>query len=178
MTLDQGGLKMFPGLIFTTYSSSSFFLFLSLIAQRSVQGFGIIPSSSNTHHNITRTAILQKSAEACRNLVLQQGGNFIQTYKTPLADGCTTQDFIHKDRYHVTVTKDCSGVVPDCHGATQNGSGSSSVTSPALVLVETPNESVCGGTVVSTKMNSLPSHVQKTWCPSASTPTAPSAGTV
>ncbi|KAI4905023.1 hypothetical protein NFI96_020183 [Prochilodus magdalenae] len=34
-----------------------------------------------------------------------------------------------------------------------NGSGSSSVTSPALVLVETPNESVCGGTVVSTKMN-------------------------
>ncbi|KAI4895596.1 hypothetical protein NFI96_007484 [Prochilodus magdalenae] len=49
--------------------------------------------------------------------------------------------------------RDCSGVVPDCHGVTQNGSGSSSVTSPALVLVETPNESVCGGTVVSTKMN-------------------------
>ncbi|KAI4900904.1 hypothetical protein NFI96_020041, partial [Prochilodus magdalenae] len=54
---------------------------------------------------------------------------------------------------HVTLTKDCSGVVPDCHGVTQNGSGSSSVTSPALVLVETPNESVCGGTVVSTEMN-------------------------
>ncbi|KAI4902968.1 hypothetical protein NFI96_012727, partial [Prochilodus magdalenae] len=36
----------------------------------------------------------------------------------------------------------------DCHGVTQNGSGSSSVTSPALVLVETPNESVCGGTEV------------------------------
>ncbi|KAI4895592.1 hypothetical protein NFI96_013123 [Prochilodus magdalenae] len=70
------------------------------------------------------------------------------------------------------------GVVPDCHGVTQNGSGSSSVTSPALVLVETPNESVCGGTVVSTKMNGLVSHVQKAWCPSTSTPTAPSAGTV
>ncbi|KAI4872044.1 hypothetical protein NFI96_005534 [Prochilodus magdalenae] len=28
--------------------------------------------------------------------------------------------------------------------------------SPALVLVETPNESVCGGTVVSTKMNVHP----------------------
>ncbi|KAI4895904.1 hypothetical protein NFI96_003258 [Prochilodus magdalenae] len=42
----------------------------------------------------------------------------------------------------------------DCHGVTQNGSGSSSVTSPALVLVETPNESVCGGTVVSDKRNS------------------------
>ncbi|KAI4899014.1 hypothetical protein NFI96_002524 [Prochilodus magdalenae] len=51
------------------------------------------------------------------------------------------------------VPTDCSGVIPDCHGGTQNGSGSSSVTSPALVLVETPNESVCGGTVVSTKMN-------------------------
>ncbi|KAI4902842.1 hypothetical protein NFI96_006870 [Prochilodus magdalenae] len=49
--------------------------------------------------------------------------------------------------------KACSGVVPDCHGVTQNGSGSSSVTSPALVLVETTNESVCGGTVFSTKMN-------------------------
>ncbi|KAI4896931.1 hypothetical protein NFI96_003075 [Prochilodus magdalenae] len=71
-----------------------------------------------------------------------------------------------------------SGVVPDCHGVTQNGSGSSSVTSPALVLVETPNESVCGGTVVSTEMNGVLSHVQKTWCPSTSTPTAPSAGTV
>ncbi|KAI4871292.1 hypothetical protein NFI96_003168 [Prochilodus magdalenae] len=41
-----------------------------------------------------------------------------------------------------------------------------------------PNESVCGGTVVSTKMNCVPSYVQKTWCPSTSTPTAPSAGTV
>ncbi|KAI4880644.1 hypothetical protein NFI96_004779 [Prochilodus magdalenae] len=59
---------------------------------------------------------------------------------------------IQSRKFHVTVTKHCSGVVPDCHGVTQNGSGSSSVTSPALVLVETPNESVCGGTVVSTKM--------------------------
>ncbi|KAI4877728.1 hypothetical protein NFI96_009690 [Prochilodus magdalenae] len=66
----------------------------------------------------------------------------------------------------------------DCPGVTQNGSGSSSVTSPALVLMETPNESVCGGTVVSTKMNGLLSHVQKTWCHSTSTSTAPSAGTV
>ncbi|KAI4904979.1 hypothetical protein NFI96_004221 [Prochilodus magdalenae] len=66
----------------------------------------------------------------------------------------------------------------NCHGVTQNGSGSSSVTSPALVLVETPNEPVCGGTVVSTKMDGLLSHVQKAWCPSTSTPTAPSAGTV
>ncbi|KAI4873892.1 hypothetical protein NFI96_029947, partial [Prochilodus magdalenae] len=51
---------------------------------------------------------------------------------------------------HVGITghNDCSGVVPDCHGVTQNGSGSSSVTSPALILVETPNEPVCGGTVV------------------------------
>ncbi|KAI4901314.1 hypothetical protein NFI96_021132, partial [Prochilodus magdalenae] len=66
----------------------------------------------------------------------------------------------------------------DCHGVTQNGSGSSSVTSPTFVLVETTNESVCGGTVVSTKMNGLSSHVQKAWCHSTSTPTAPSAGTV
>ncbi|KAI4877696.1 hypothetical protein NFI96_025639, partial [Prochilodus magdalenae] len=86
---------------------------------------------------------------------------------------------MHTDRYHdcpqhhVTVTKDCSGVVPDCHGVTQNGSGSSSVTSPALVLVETPNESV-----VSTKITGLLSHVQKTWCRSTFTSTAPSAGTV
>ncbi|KAI4879331.1 hypothetical protein NFI96_022635, partial [Prochilodus magdalenae] len=91
-----------------------------------------------------------------------------------------TQDYIQTDRYddgpYVTLTKDCSGVVPDCHGVTQNGSGSSLVTSPALVLVETPNKSVCGGTVVSTKMNCVLSHVQKAWCHSTSTPTAPSAG--
>ncbi|KAI4883933.1 hypothetical protein NFI96_023475, partial [Prochilodus magdalenae] len=84
----------------------------------------------------------------------------------PSADGCTTQDYMHTDRYHdcpqhhVTVTKDCSGVVPDCHGVTQNGSGSSSVTSPALVLVETPNESVCGGTVCQPpEMDGLLSHL-------------------
>ncbi|KAI4891140.1 hypothetical protein NFI96_020758 [Prochilodus magdalenae] len=41
-----------------------------------------------------------------------------------------------------------------------------------------PNKLVCGGTVVSTKMNSLLSHVQKAWCHSTSTPTTPSAGTV
>ncbi|KAI4882617.1 hypothetical protein NFI96_004864 [Prochilodus magdalenae] len=36
----------------------------------------------------------------------------------PMVDGCTTQDYMHTDRYtdHVKVTVDCSGVVPDCHG--------------------------------------------------------------
>ncbi|KAI4904612.1 hypothetical protein NFI96_005737, partial [Prochilodus magdalenae] len=58
-------------------------------------------------------------------------------------------------------TNGCDGVVPDCHGVTQNGSGSSSGTSPALVLVEVTNESVCGGTVVSTKMNGLLSRVTR-----------------
>ncbi|KAI4898283.1 hypothetical protein NFI96_024407, partial [Prochilodus magdalenae] len=43
----------------------------------------------------------------------------------------------------------------DCHGVTQNGSGSSSVTSPALVLVEMPNESVCGGTVRDWMLSSI-----------------------
>ncbi|KAI4893880.1 hypothetical protein NFI96_005588 [Prochilodus magdalenae] len=71
-----------------------------------------------------------------------------------------------------------TAMVSDCHGVTQNGSGSSSVTCPALVLVEAANESVCGGTVFSTKMNVLMLHVQKAWCHSTSTPTAPSAGTV
>ncbi|KAL7887781.1 hypothetical protein AOLI_G00055020 [Acnodon oligacanthus] len=44
----------------------------------SIQAFKVISSSSNTHHNITRAAVLQKSAEACRTHVLQQGGNFVQ----------------------------------------------------------------------------------------------------
>ena len=38
----------------------------------------------------------------------------------------------------------CNGVVPDCHGVTQNGSGSCSVMRPAFVLVDTTNKSVCG----------------------------------
>ncbi|KAI4884259.1 hypothetical protein NFI96_014348 [Prochilodus magdalenae] len=83
----------------------------------------------------------------------------------------------HRPLPRLSLTPRCNGVMPDCHGGTQNGGGSSSVTSPALVLVETPNESVCGGTVVSTEMNSLPLHVQKAWCHSTSTPTAPCAGT-
>ncbi|KAI4888480.1 hypothetical protein NFI96_001822, partial [Prochilodus magdalenae] len=41
---------------------------------------------------------------------------------------------------------DCNGVVPDCNGVTQNGSRSSSVPSPAFVLVEMTNESGGGGT--------------------------------
>ncbi|KAI4893862.1 hypothetical protein NFI96_001635 [Prochilodus magdalenae] len=60
-----------------------------------------------------------------------------------------------------------------CHGVTQNGSGSSSVTSPALVLVETPNESVCGGTVVSTKMDGLSSVVVNTTGSSPPFPPSP-----
>ncbi|KAI4890390.1 hypothetical protein NFI96_014550 [Prochilodus magdalenae] len=53
----------------------------------------------------------------------------------------------------------------DWHGVTQNGSGSSSVTSPALVLVETPNESVCGGTVVTPEgLVSLHLHPYRTIC--------------
>ncbi|KAI4904101.1 hypothetical protein NFI96_026212, partial [Prochilodus magdalenae] len=55
----------------------------------------------------------------------------------------------------VNITQECNGVVSDCHEVTQNGSGSSSVTSPALVLVEVTSKSVCGGTVVSTEMNGL-----------------------
>ncbi|KAI4892163.1 hypothetical protein NFI96_007743 [Prochilodus magdalenae] len=67
---------------------------------------------------------------------------------------CCTNRMTHGG-HHCLLIGSVSGVVPDWHGVTQNGSGSSSVTSPALVLVETPNESVCGGTVVSTKMNGL-----------------------
>ncbi|KAI4899526.1 hypothetical protein NFI96_022106 [Prochilodus magdalenae] len=60
--------------------------------------------------------------------------------------------------------KACTGVMRDCHGVTQNGSGSSSVTSPTLVLVETTNASVCGDTVVSAKMNGMLSRLQKDTC--------------
>ena len=47
------------------------------------------------------------------------------------------------------VAKDCYGVVPDLHGVTQNGGGLPSVTSPTFVLVETTNDSMYGGNVVS-----------------------------
>ncbi|KAI4879889.1 hypothetical protein NFI96_002017, partial [Prochilodus magdalenae] len=67
-----------------------------------------------------------------------------------------------------------NGVVPDCHGVTQNGSGSSSVTSPTFVLVKMTNISVCGGTMVSAKMcETRP----EACCHSTSTPTSKSAGT-
>ncbi|KAI4877220.1 hypothetical protein NFI96_025406, partial [Prochilodus magdalenae] len=44
-----------------------------------------------------------------------------------------------------SVAKDPNGAVADCHGVTQNGCGSSSVTSPSFVLVEMTNKPVCGG---------------------------------
>ena len=46
--------------------------------------------------------------------------------------------------------QDCSGVMPDCHDMI--GSGYPSLTSSAFVLVELTDSSVCGGTVVSTKV--------------------------
>ncbi|KAI4889707.1 hypothetical protein NFI96_019407, partial [Prochilodus magdalenae] len=46
-----------------------------------------------------------------------------------------------------------SGFGPHCHGVTQNGRGSSSVTSTIFVLVETTNEFMCVGVVVNTKKN-------------------------
>ena len=71
----------------------------------------------------------------------------------PLADGCMTQDHMHTDPLEdclsVTVIKESfQTVIELCRMA-------SSVTSPAFVLMKATNESVCvcGGTVVSTKMN-------------------------
>ncbi|XP_037392795.1 von Willebrand factor A domain-containing protein 7-like [Pygocentrus nattereri] len=62
---------MFPRLIFTAFC-------LSLLTQMNIQAFKVISTSSNTHQNITRAAILQKSADVCRDLILQQGRNFVQ----------------------------------------------------------------------------------------------------
>ncbi|KAL7887777.1 hypothetical protein AOLI_G00054980 [Acnodon oligacanthus] len=63
---------MFPRPVFTAL------FFLSLIAGLNVHAFKIISTSSNTHQNITRAAILQTSADVCKDLILQQGGNFVQ----------------------------------------------------------------------------------------------------
>ncbi|KAL7873937.1 hypothetical protein SRHO_G00049070 [Serrasalmus rhombeus] len=46
--------------------------------EMNIQAFKVISTSSNTHQNITRAAILQKSADVCRDLILQQGRNFVQ----------------------------------------------------------------------------------------------------
>ncbi|KAI4877689.1 hypothetical protein NFI96_016765 [Prochilodus magdalenae] len=46
----------------------------------------------------------------------------------------TYMEAVASTSFHITVANDCSGVVPDCHGVTQNGSGSSSVTSPGFSL--------------------------------------------
>ncbi|KAI4884161.1 hypothetical protein NFI96_023949, partial [Prochilodus magdalenae] len=85
----------------------------------------------------------------------------------PSADGCTMQDYRHQRLQWCRTRLSWS-----------DSSRSSLVMSPTLVLVEMTNESVCGGTVVSIEIKGLLSHVQKTWCPSTSTPTAPSAGPV
>ncbi|XP_049336028.1 von Willebrand factor A domain-containing protein 7-like [Astyanax mexicanus] len=53
-------------------------ILLSLTPQLRIQAFNIISASSNTHQNITLTAILQKSAEVCQVVVLKQGRFFVQ----------------------------------------------------------------------------------------------------
>ncbi|KAI4905773.1 hypothetical protein NFI96_027782, partial [Prochilodus magdalenae] len=73
----------------------------------------------------------------------------IRQTRTPVGHTCHTCDVSRNGPYcqhHASITKDCNGVLPDSHGVTQNCSGSSSVTSAAFVLVDTTNESVCGGT--------------------------------
>ncbi|KAI4875360.1 hypothetical protein NFI96_022849 [Prochilodus magdalenae] len=77
----------------------------------------------------------------------------------PLSDGCKIRDCVADHYNDCPTTKDCNGVVPDCHGVHQNGSESSSVTSPAFVLLETINESMCGGTVVSSKIKAMVTHM-------------------
>ncbi|KAI4903357.1 hypothetical protein NFI96_000121 [Prochilodus magdalenae] len=73
----------------------------------------------------------------------QGGGAFRNT--APLTEGCMMQDYMHTGHYnnwplqHVSITKDCNGVVPDCHGVTQKSSRLSLATSPAFVLVEMTN---------------------------------------
>uniref|UniRef100_A0A3B1JGI1 Uncharacterized protein n=1 Tax=Astyanax mexicanus TaxID=7994 RepID=A0A3B1JGI1_ASTMX len=53
-------------------------ILLSLTPQLRIQAFNIISATSNTHQNITLTAILQKSAEVCQVVVLKQGRFFVQ----------------------------------------------------------------------------------------------------
>ncbi|KAL7873936.1 hypothetical protein SRHO_G00049060 [Serrasalmus rhombeus] len=52
--------------------------FLSFTTQMNIQAFKVISTSSNTHQNITGAAILQISADVCRDLILEQGQNFVQ----------------------------------------------------------------------------------------------------
>ncbi|KAI4885319.1 hypothetical protein NFI96_006264 [Prochilodus magdalenae] len=123
----------------TTTSKTTFF----------ISGHRTLPTgrcSQDAAHRTLPTGYCSQDA-AHRTLPLE-GCPQDAAHRTP-PTGHRPQDIAHR----TLPTGHCSGVVPDCHGVTQNGSGSSSVTSPALVLVETPNESVCGGTVVSTKMN-------------------------
>ena len=72
-----------------------------------------------------------------------------------LADACMMQGYMHAHRYHKHFLQWCH----TCRGVTQNGSGSSSMTSPTFVLVEMSNKSMCRGTEVSVKMNGLLSRI-------------------
>ena len=82
----------------------------------------------------------------------------------PLVDGWTTRDDMHTVLLRLSlprpVTKDCNGVVPDCHGVAQNGSGSPTVTSclggDAQQIREWRH---CGQHQVGWLL-----HIQKSWC--------------
>ncbi|KAI4901600.1 hypothetical protein NFI96_008720 [Prochilodus magdalenae] len=138
-----------------------------------LHGSATLPCSENCS-GVVRWTVSHKPTEvlaecnqtSCRSV--KEGYQMIhdQYLNGDLSLIITDADFSKRGLY----TCDCDDIdlsdvdlqIEHCHGGTQNGSGSSSVTSPALVLVEKPNESVCGGTVVSTKMNALNTLVQIT----------------
>ncbi|KAI4888385.1 hypothetical protein NFI96_003394 [Prochilodus magdalenae] len=89
----------------------------------------------NVHHPLHSTIIRQRSSFSGRLL----------------SQSCSTDRLRKQQSTMVTVlhdnVKNCSGVVPGYHGVTHNGSRSSSVKSPTVVLVETTSEAMCEGTV-------------------------------
>ncbi|KAI4904442.1 hypothetical protein NFI96_009888 [Prochilodus magdalenae] len=81
------------------------------------------------------------------------GGDIGRVHRHGCGAECTCTASQRAVRHRRGMEDDWNGVGPDCHGVTQEGTGSSSATSPADV--ETTNKSVCGGIVVSVKMNAI-----------------------
>lgn len=56
--------------------------FALLLLCAGVDGFGIVPSDSLNHQEITERAILEKTVEVCRALALAEGTDFSAPVRT------------------------------------------------------------------------------------------------
>ena len=126
-------------------------------------GLDIVRQAHDSSFTLGYTCDVSKGGPYCCTWLTKQP-RLSPPVSATLADGCSAQNYMHVDNYndyprrHINVTKDHTGVVPDCHGVTWSH-GSTWSTARQTVCCHAP-------------------HAQRAWSHYTSTHNAKYAGTV